>query len=399
MHLPRCTFRFALAVTLLTRAQNVHAQQVQGALAVTGGSATDVLGVTSRAVTLAPSLTFLTDPRAVFGIAGSATQFDNRQWSAGGGATAALRAPFGHFAAVTLDGGANATTTSYDFSYYTASAIPALEGDFGAVTAYVGGHGALASASVPQQLETPGGLLGFSPVTSTSTVDVSRTMRGALFGANVRIPAGDGVSFVAGVREEHATIDTVATVDRSASLNLVEGMVAIGGTLGMRREPVGNTTFGSAALSLAVKPSVSVDVSVGSYPSDRLIGTPGGRYLNLGISLHTGRTSSANRLSPEGAPTVPAGFTRLAIRDDDASRVDVAGDFTNWKPVATQRAPNGVWYVDLRIPAGRYRYAFRINGSDWRIPDGATAVDDDLGSKSAWLVVSASTVTTHQEEQ
>ncbi len=397
--MPRCTPRLALCVTLLIAARRAHAQQVQGTLSVTGGAATDVLGVTSRAVTLAPSLTFLTDSHAAFTIAGSATQFDDRRWSAGAGGTMALRAPLGHFAALTLDGGANATTTSYGFSYYTASAIPALEGDIGPVTAYVGGHGELASTSVPQQLETPGGLLGGTPVTSTSTVDVSRSLRGALFGANVRIRAADGVSLIAGVREEHATIDTVPTVDRSASLNFVNGRLTLGGTLGVRSEPGANTSFGSAVLSVAVKPAVSVDLNVGSYSADRLIGTPGGRYLNLGISLHTGRVSSAKRLAPEGAPTVRAGFTRLAIRDDDASRVDVAGDFTNWKAVATQRAPNGVWYVDLRIPAGRYRYAFRIDGDAWRIPEGATAVDDDLGSKSAWLVVSAPAVTTHQEEE
>ena len=93
------------------------------------------------------------------------------------------------------------------------------------------------------------------------------------------------------------------------------------------------------------------------------------------------------------------GFTRLVIRADDASRVDVAGDFTNWKPIATHRAPNGVWYVDLRIAPGQYRYAFRVNGSEWRVPEGVTAVNDDLGGKSAWLVVSAPRDTTLQEEE
>jgi hypothetical protein len=53
--------------------------QGQRALSVTGGSATEVVGVTSRAVTLVPLLIFVPDPRALFTLDGSATAFDNRQ--------------------------------------------------------------------------------------------------------------------------------------------------------------------------------------------------------------------------------------------------------------------------------------------------------------------------------
>src|SRR5439155_4056224 len=128
--------------------------------------------------------------------------------------------------------------------------------------------------------------------------------------------------------------------------------------------------------------------NAGSYPSNRLIGTPAGRYLNLGLSLRTGRSSPAET-APDGAAAPMFGFTRLAIRAEDTKRVDVAGDFTNWKPIAARRASNGVWFVDLRIPSGQYRYAFRVDGNTWQIPEGATAVDDDFGGKSAWLIVSA----------
>ena len=388
----------AAALIATALAARVEAQQVQGAVSVTGGSATDVLGVTSRAVTLGPTLSIVPDPRAAFTLSGSATRFDNQQWSLGGGATTALRAPFGRFAALTLDGGASATRTSYHFSYYTASAIPALEAHIGPVTGYVGAHGALASTSVAQDAQTPGGLFGGNPITSHATVSASRTMRGALFGANVRVPASDDESLIAGLREEHAMIDTVPTVDRSASLTLLKGRFMLAGTAGVRSEPGTRTTFGNGTLSIAVSSALSLDLNAGSYPADRLVGIPGGRYVNLGISLRTGRSLLRNQPLPEGAPAVPVGYTRLALHADDASQVDVAGDFTNWKPLATYRAPNGVWYVDLRIPPGRYRYAFRVDGRDWRIPDGTAAVDDDLGGKSAWLVVSAPTRTTHQEE-
>ncbi len=55
-----------------------------------------------------------------------------------------------------------------------------------------------------------------------------------------------------------------------------------------------------------------------------------------------------------------------------------------------RRAANGVWYVDLSIEPGEYRYAFRVDGAAWTVPDGIAAVDDGFGGKSAWLAVSGS---------
>src|SRR5439155_13495028 len=109
---------------------------------------------------------------------------------------------------------------------------------------------------------------------------------------------------------------------------------------------------------------------------------------NAGFAIRFGGASAprAKPLLPPGA----AGLTRLALRADDASRVEVAGDFDDWKPVPAQRADNGVWFVDLRIPPGHYRYAFRVNGQRWTVPEGSAAVKDEFGGKSAWLDVSAS---------
>jgi hypothetical protein len=158
----------------------------------------------------------------------------------------------------------------------------------------------------------------------------------------------------------------------------------------VRSEPAQRSTFGSASMSVAVNPALSLQLQAGAYPADRLVGTTSGRYLNLGLSLRTSRHQRA--ASPiDGAPAPAHGFTRLALRAPRASRVDVVGDFTNWKPIAARRASGdaAMWFIDLRIPPGQYRYAFRIDGTTWRVPDGATAVDDGFGGKSAWLVVSA----------
>jgi 1,4-alpha-glucan branching enzyme len=77
----------------------------------------------------------------------------------------------------------------------------------------------------------------------------------------------------------------------------------------------------------------------------------------------------------------------VSIAAADARRVEVAGDWNQWRPVPLRRADNGVWYLDLAIAPGVYRYAFRIDGQTWQVPRGVAAVDDGFGGKSAWLTV------------
>jgi hypothetical protein len=67
--------------------------------------------------------------------------------------------------------------------------------------------------------------------------------------------------------------------------------------------------------------------------------------------------------------------------------VEVAGDWNHWRPVPLTRGNNGVWYGDFAIAPGLYRYAFRINGTVWEVPEGVAAVNDGFGGKSAWLSV------------
>jgi 1,4-alpha-glucan branching enzyme len=139
-------------------------------------------------------------------------------------------------------------------------------------------------------------------------------------------------------------------------------------------------------VAVGVGANLAVQLAGGRYAANRMLGTPAGDYLNLGavIRLHVARSSLPK---PSGVSAPATGMTRLSIRAEDAATVEVAGEFNHWEFVSTRRASNGVWFADLRIPAGQYRYAFRINGKEWRIPAGATAAEDEFGGKSAWLTV------------
>jgi hypothetical protein len=75
-----------------------------------------------------------------------------------------------------------------------------------------------------------------------------------------------------------------------------------------------------------------------------------------------------------------------------ASHVVVVGDFNDWDPAATPLRPGnegGTWTVELRLPPGRYRYTFLVDGRRW-VPDPVEprAADDDFGAPTSVLTVS-----------
>src|SRR5262245_24574255 len=72
-----------------------------------------------------------------------------------------------------------------------------------------------------------------------------------------------------------------------------------------------------------------------------------------------------------------------------ASSVAVVGDFNDWDPARSpMQTAQGVWATTLPLAPGRYRYAFLINGVEWRADPGAPAArDDEFGTPSSVITV------------
>ena len=63
-----------------------------------------------------------------------------------------------------------------------------------------------------------------------------------------------------------------------------------------------------------------------------------------------------------------------------ATEVSLVGDFNDWNPAATPMqlvAENRVWSVTVPLDAGRYRYAFLVNGNTWLSDPSAPPMRDD----------------------
>lgn len=91
-----------------------------------------------------------------------------------------------------------------------------------------------------------------------------------------------------------------------------------------------------------------------------------------------------------GGP-VPGGAQQVqfVLMAPDAQSVTVAGDFNGWNATALPMAEgtNGLWSVAVPLEPGRYRYAFVVNGTEWRAdPNAAGEPSDEFGATSVIVV-------------
>jgi hypothetical protein len=77
----------------------------------------------------------------------------------------------------------------------------------------------------------------------------------------------------------------------------------------------------------------------------------------------------------------------ILVRARHAETVELAGDFTDWKPVTLARWGPDWWRAVLAIPPGLHRLAIRIDGGEWRAPPGTRPVESEFGGQVAEILV------------
>lgn len=358
------------------------AAQSAASIAIHAGSATDVTGAGANALTVAPSFV-RGSALSTSTLGASATKFANDSWLAGlsgsftGRATERVLTPVVHINAI-------GAMTSYDYSYATADLIPSLEAKASAARFFGGARLGVASTSVA--MPSPTGTSPLGPLAAGNKTTTSNSSRSLIGGMSVSTVASNGEVATIGYRGETGSVAGRSQIDHGVSGSVAGSRVMFAAAIGRRLTSGSTVTHGSASVGIVATPFVSLQMGAGNYPSNPMIGTAAGRFVNAGLSMRIGR-KAISMPAPTGVVPVARGMTRLAIGANDARRVELAGDFNRWQFASTTRAANGVWYVDLALPPGEYRYAFRIDGKDWRVPEGVAAADDEFGGKSAWLTV------------
>lgn len=368
------------------------AQQVVTQFSIGAGSSTDARGLRSTTVSAAPGVVFFPLAPVNVSLSASGSRLQDDEWQAGADAGLSARTRERMRSSLTLNAAGSYVRTSYGATFSVGDVTPALEMHFGPITAFAGAR--LASGRTIMR----GARTAAAPVPVTLT-SITRTARGPVYGAQWQAMAGD-TPLLLSYREERSRVAGTLVLDRAASASIAVGRMLLGGSAGRRTSPVERMNVSSGSASLSLTSSLLLQASAGRYPSSWLTGASSGRFVSVGLVLRNGGPRPLRLPRPEGAPRVPRDATRLSIRAPEASRVELAGDWNNWTPVPARRAANGVWYADVTLAPGEYRYAFRVDGNAWRVPEGAVASDDGFGGKSAFVTVAsgAARVSTHNQE-
>jgi hypothetical protein len=203
-----------------------------------------------------------------------------------------------------------------------------------------------------------------------------------------------------------AVADTLRYADAEAGVRWTSARVELSASLGARRGDrvldIGTTTWGGGGAVVWIVPHLAVVADVGTYPVDFTQGYPGGRYASVALRL---TSASPARQAPRGAdPPVaqappaedPVGYElrsaedgrrTIRIRAPGAGVVEVAGDFTDWVPIALTAAADGWWEATLAIAPGVHQMNFRVDGGAWSVPRGMNTLSNEFSGLVGLLVV------------
>lgn len=373
------------ACTLLAVAASLFAARAVAAQGVTASLDAGVAGVryadtaTFDAATIAPMVRFATRTATVTA-AGSYSQGTGSRWSAQGGIDASL------------------------FTAAVGPLRPELVASAGGTTADGGGGTGQGTGELRLHLmrRAWGVWAGGGGGRAWDGVEAHALVLGDA-GAWARVGAA---TLVASVTPQHVS-GTGTFTDGQIALHVARGRGALDAAIGARAgaSPIlgasGRRAWGGASATFWLARHLALVAGAGSYPVDFAQGFPGGRYATfaLRIAARRGRGADDARARPP-TPTAPertvdafevrdagAPARTIRVRADDASRVEIAGDFTDWRPVALARDADGWWTATLPIASGTHQVNLRLDGTAWVVPPGLVPMADEFAGSVGLLTV------------
>jgi hypothetical protein len=164
------------------------------------------------------------------------------------------------------------------------------------------------------------------------------------------------------------------------------------------------TRWGDITATAWLSRRVALVAGHGAYPFDLAQRAPGGRYSALSLRVATRPPRLADALARNVRSPMPTtvrpvvaafetrrnrdGTVRFRVRAPGASRVEIAGDFTDWETVSLVRARGETWEGNIPLSRGTHRFNVRVDGGTWGVPPGVGTTDDDFGGVVGLLVVS-----------
>lgn len=193
--------------------------------------------------------------------------------------------------------------------------------------------------------------------------------------------------------------------DTEGSVRLGSARFDVGATGGFRSKVAGYEespdSWASVFLTAWLGPTIGITAAAGNYPADIGQDLPSARYVSLGLRVAPRRIIPTVPPLPSEIFAVRGGAGRgitvsrpsngnrtISVLAPSARSVEIMGDFTDWVPVEMTRAqPAGAWAVTLPVGSGVHQVNLRIDGGEWSVPSGLTAIRDEFGGSVGILLV------------
>jgi hypothetical protein len=234
-----------------------------------------------------------------------------------------------------------------------------------------------------------GGAGGLSNSISGATDNIYAVGRGDAGAWVVVRPFSVIGSVTATAAGDSTYLDAVATVRFDIS------RLSVSGTLGARAGALagGVSRWAQADVRVPLFATVSLIGGVGSTPTDIVRGLPGAQYVSIGLRAAIGHAGAAPAVtSHEASRENPVNqiierSRTVEIHEPTGSRVEIMGDFTEWRPILCPEIAPGVFALAVPRVHGVYRIDVRVDGGPWTVPPGLTGVPDEFGGEAGLLVV------------
>lgn len=188
---------------------------------------------------------------------------------------------------------------------------------------------------------------------------------------------------------------TVRYLDTEGHISWSRARVAMDAMVGRRMVREGghaNTWLLGGSVMLTER--LALVGSTGTSAFDLAQGLPGGRYATIALRVTTRaggplELRSRSRATAHGMETwrEQDGTVMLVVHAPRARRVELMGDFTDWRPLVMRREADDHFAARIHLPAGSYRINVRVDGGTWTAPPGTTPVADEYNGAAGLLVI------------
>jgi hypothetical protein len=192
----------------------------------------------------------------------------------------------------------------------------------------------------------------------------------------------------------------VRFADLTVAVDYRRSAFGFGASVGARTGDLAGDPWLQGQGELRLTPWASLEGAVGTYPQD-LTGFTSGAFVRFGMRLGAGPRSLASRAAGfrrtgtratervRIEPVAP-GTTRVTFVLAGAARVEIAGEWNAWTPVALDSLGHDAWQATLPLGAGVYHFSLVVDGTRWVVPGGVPIVPDDFGGEAGLLIVGGS---------